>query len=72
MPVYTRVARTEAPSTDPARLGKIDVSYVYMDDRFQSLMFTIPVEEDNEARVLEELRKAAGRAAGAGPAKVEI
>lgn len=69
---YTRVARQEFPSTDPARVGRIDVAYVYMDERFQTIMITIPIEEDTEPRVLEELHKRVEAAAGAGPAEIEL
>jgi len=69
---FTRVARQEFPSTDPGRSGKVDVAYVYMDERFQTYMITLPLEQDNEVRVREELTKRAKAAAGAGPAEIEV
>jgi len=72
MPRYTRVARQEFPSTDPARQGKVDVAYVYMDERFQTVMVQIGIEEDTPERVEQELVKRAEQAAGAGPETIEI
>lgn len=72
MPVYNRVARQEFPSTDPNRTGKIDVAYVYMDEQFQTIMIQLPLEEDTEDRVKEELAKRAEAAAGAGPGQVTL
>ena len=69
---YTRVARQEYPSTDPGRIGKVDVSYVYMDERFQTVMFTLPIEDDSPARVAAELKLRAEAAAGGGPEAVEF
>ncbi len=69
---YTRVARQEFPSTDPARRGAIDVAYVYMDERFQTVMIKLPADQDTPERVAEELRKRATAAEGAGPAEIEI
>jgi len=69
---FTRVARQEFPSTDPERRGAIDVAYVYMDERFQTVMIKVPIEEDTESRIREELVKAAERAEGAGPPEMEI
>lgn len=72
MAEYTRMGRQEFPSTDPERRGRIDVAYVYMDEQFQTVMVKVPIEEDTEARIKDELAKAAERAAGAGPPKVVI
>lgn len=72
MPRYTRVARQEFPSTDPARQGKVDVAYVYMDERFQTVMVQLGIEEDSPERVEEELVKSAAQAAGAGAETIEI
>lgn len=69
---YTRVARQEFPSTDPARRGAIDVAYVYMDERFQTVMIKLPLSEDTPARVAEELKLRAEAAEGAGAAEIEI
>jgi len=69
---YTRVARQEFPSTDPTRPGKIDVAYVYMDERFQTIMVTVPLEDDNQERVTAELRARAEAAKGAGPEAIEF
>jgi len=72
MPRYTRVARQEFPSTDPARQGKIDVAYVYMDERFQTIMLQLHSEDDSPERVQEELVARAKQAAGAGAQTIEI
>ena len=72
MPRYTRVARQEFPSTSSERVGKIDVAYVYMDERFQTVMIQVPREEDTPERIREELRKAATAAAGGGEELVEV
>ena len=69
---YTRVARQEFPSTDPARRGAIDVAYVYMDERCEPVMIKLPLSEDNPERVAEELRARAAAAEGAGAAEIEI
>lgn len=72
MPTYRRVARQEFPSTEPARRGMTDVAYVYMDERFQTVMVTVPLEEDSDERVEEELRKRAAAAAAGGPEEIVI
>ena len=72
MPTYTRITRNEIPSVDPARRGQIDVNYVYMDERFQTFSFRIPLEDDTPERVREEIRTAAERAELAGPRTIEI
>ncbi len=60
------------PSTDPARIGKMDVIYAYQDERLNSIVFTIPLEEDNNERVEEELRARVTHAETAGPAAIEV
>ncbi len=72
MAKYTRVARQEFPSTDPERRGVVDVAYVYMDERFQTVMIKLPLSEDTPERVMEELKKRATAAESAGPAEIEI
>ncbi len=72
MPKYRRVARQEFPSTDPARRGGIDVMYVYVDERFQTVSIRFPLEQDSAAKVAEELRKKAASAAAGGQEEVEI
>lgn len=72
MPRYTRAARQEFPSTDPARQGKIDVAYVYTDERFQTIMIQLPLEEDNAERVQEELVIRVEQAAVAGPDHIDL
>jgi len=69
---YTRRARQEYPSTDPARRGATDVAYVYVDDRFQTFMIKLPLEEDTPERVQEELRKRVEAAAAAGAMQIEL
>ena len=69
---YTRVARQEFPSTDPGRTGKMDVAYVYMDERFQTVTVRLPLEEDTNERVAELLRERVVHAEGAGPPEIEI
>lgn len=72
MAKYTRVSRQEFPSIDPNRQGKTDVAYVYMDERFQTLLIQLKQEDDTPERVKEELLAAAQAAAGAGPETLEI
>jgi len=68
-----RTLRNEFPSQNPARVGKTDVTYVYMNlDTFATYHIIIPLEEDTEAHVREELEAAAKRAAAAGPPQIEI
>ena len=69
---YTRVARQEFPSTDPGRTGKMDVAYVYMDERFQTVTVRVPLEEDTNERVITLLRERISHAEGAGPPEIEI
>lgn len=73
MAKFQRTSRNEFPSTDPSRIGKTDVSYVYMNlETFATYTFTIPLEEDTEARVRTILTERVARAAAAGPPTVEI
>jgi len=72
MPTYRRVARQEFPSTDAARRGLTDVAYVYMDERFQTVMVTLPLEQDTPARVQELLLERARAAAAGGPEEVIV
>lgn len=73
MPRFKRQGRTEFPSTEPTRVGKIDVSYVYMDlDSFETISFTIPIEQDTEEKVKEILVARVERAAKAGPEFIEL
>ena len=72
MPKYRRVARQEFPSTDPARRGQVDVMYVYVDERFQTVSIRFPLEQDSPEKVAEELRKKAAAAAAGGAEEVEV
>ena len=72
MPTYKLLNRQEFPATDPLRRGLVDVTYIYMDERFQTVQVTLPLEEDRPERVEEELRKKAAHAAAAGPAEIVI
>jgi len=72
MPRYTMIGRNEFPSTDPARIGKTDVIYAYQDERLNSIILTIPAEEDSPERVEAELRKRIEAAKEAGPRQIEI
>jgi hypothetical protein len=72
MAEYTQIARQEFPSTDPNRQGKIDVAYVYMDDRMHTHTFTIPVEEDSAARVMEMLKARVEAAEAGGAKRIEL
>ena len=72
MAKYRLVARQESPSIDPARRGAIDVMYVYADERFQTVSFRIPLEQDSPERVREELRKKAEAAVAGGQQEVEV
>jgi len=72
MAEYTQITRQEFPSTNSARQGKIDVAYVYMDDRMHTHTFTIPVEEDSEERVTAELRTRVEAAAAGGARRIEL
>ena len=73
MAQYKRTGRNEFPSTVEGRIGKVDVSYVYMNlDDMSTITFTIPLEEDSEEKVLGILKERVARAAAAGPPRVEI
>lgn len=72
MPEYTLVGRNEFPSTDPARVGKTDVIYVYQDERLNSIVLTIPSEEDTPEEVEKRLREKITRAKEAGPHKIQV
>ena len=72
MATYRRVARQEFPSPDVARRGLVDVSYVYMDEHFQTVMITVPLEQDSPARIQEELQKRAAAAAAGGAVEVVV
>jgi len=72
MAVFKQVGRNEFPSTDPTRVGKIDVAYAYMDENMRTITFFVPLEEDSPERVEAELRKRVEHAAGAGPKEVSI
>lgn len=72
MATYNLIGRNEYPSTDPTRIGKMDIAYAYMDESLRTIMIILPAEEDTPARVEEELRKRAAAAAAAGPKTVTI
>lgn len=73
MAQFQRLSRQEFPSTEPTRVGKTDVAYVYMNlENFETYNFTIPLEEDSEERVKEMLTERVTRAAAAGPPTIEI
>lgn len=72
MAEYNQIARQEYPSTDAARQGMTDVSYVYMDERMRTFMITLALEEDGEERVLEELRLKVEGAEAGGAKRIEI
>ncbi|MCK4297879.1 MAG: hypothetical protein KAX80_00015 [Planctomycetes bacterium] len=72
MAVYTRTSRQEFPSTDPARRGAVDVAYVYVDERFQTFLIKLSLEEDTPERVQELLRDAVARSEAAGPKQIEL
>ena len=72
MAEYTQIARQEFPSTDPNRQGKIDVAYVYMDDRMHTHTFTIPVDEDSATRVAEMLKARVEAAEAGGAKRIEL
>ncbi len=72
MPKYRLVSSNEFPSIDPARIGKVDVAYVYMDENFQTVSFRVPLEEDSDERVHEELRKKAAARARGGAREYDV
>ncbi len=69
---YILVGRNEFPSTVPARVGKIDVAYAYMDETMRTITFFLPIEEDTPERAEAELRKRIEAARAAGPKEIEI
>ena len=72
MAEYTQIARQEFPSTDANRQGKIDVAYVYMDDRMHTHTFTLAIEEDSEGKVQELLRERVEAAEAGGAKRIEL
>lgn len=72
MAEYNQIARQEYPSTDPARQGMTDVSYVYMDERMRTFMITLPLEEDSDEKVAEELKLKVDGAEAGGAKRIEI
>jgi hypothetical protein len=72
MATFKMVGRNEFPSTDPARLGKTDVAYVYMDEALKTITIILPTEDDTPEKVEEELRKKAAAAATAGPREIVV
>jgi len=69
---FTLVGRNEFPSTDPQRVGKTDVIYVYQDERLNSIVLTVPSEEDSPEKVEALLRAKVSAAAEAGPRTISI
>lgn len=72
MPEYTQIARQEFPSTIPARQGKVDVGYVYMDERMRTHMIIIPLEEDSAEKVAAELKARVEGAEAGGARRIEL
>lgn len=72
MATFKLIGRNEFPSTDPARLGKTDVAYAYMDEGLKTIMIMVPLEEDNPKNVEEKLRERVAASAAAGPREVTI
>jgi hypothetical protein len=72
MPEYTQIARQEFPSTDPNRQGKVDVGYVYMDERMRTHMITLPLEEDSADRVAALLKERVEAAEAGGARRIEL
>ncbi len=72
MATYNLVGRNEFPSTEPTRVGKTDVIYVYQDERLNSIVLTIPSEEDTPEEVEKRLRVKIEAAATAGPRSITI
>jgi hypothetical protein len=69
---YKLIGRNEFPSTDPARMGKTDVAYAYMDESLKTIMIMVPLEEDTPERVERDLRARVEAAATAGPKEISI
>lgn len=67
-----QVSRQEIPSLDPTRRGMTDVAYSYMDDRFQTYMVTVPIEEDTEENVIAKVKEKMAAAESAGPKVIEL
>jgi hypothetical protein len=72
MAEYTQVTRQEFPSTDPARQGKTDVAYVYMDERTRTHTIIFPLEEDSADRVMELLKARVVSAEAGGAKRIEL
>ncbi len=72
MATYRRVARQEFPSTDPARRGMVDVSYVYMSEHFETVMVVVPLEKDTPAEVQRALEERIRVAEAGGPPEVVV
>lgn len=72
MATYTLVGRNEFPSTDPKRVGQTDVIYVYQDERLNSIVLTIPSEEDSPDEVEKRLKEKVAAAREAGPRSIEV
>lgn len=72
MAEYTRVTRQEHPSTNPLRVGKMDVSYMYRDDFYMTYSFTLAQEEDSPEKVTEALKVAVERATAASPKTIQL
>lgn len=72
MPRYTLIGRNEFPSTEPERMGKIDVAYAYMDENMKTITFFLHSEEDTPEKAEEELRKRIEAQRTAGPRVIEI
>lgn len=72
MSIFTLIGRNEFPSTKPERTGKMDVVYAYQDERLQTIIIQMPLEEDSPERVEAELRSRVEAAKTAGPRQVTI
>ena len=48
------------PSSDPARVGKIDMIVTYQIDTFRTYMLTIPSEEFNEETLKKRIKAELG------------
>ena len=72
MPRFTKVSRQEFPATEPTRIGQFDVAYTYMDERFQTFSFTLPMAEDTEENVKRKLQEKVESANKAGPPIIEL
>jgi hypothetical protein len=72
MPTYKQIGRNEFPSANPERLGKTDVAYAFMNEMMQTLIVTVPLEDDTAEKVESVLRERVTRAESAGPKEVVI